>query len=137
MNKYIRSIYIQKFVTLYLTNPSSFQGEGFIELIKFLEPQYKVPCRTTITTRIEEMHKKSVNKSQELLKNEDVTFTTDNWTSIANEGYITTTSHFINAIFEMHARVLSTVGMPERHTGKNIADRLVECAKHLIFQVIK
>ncbi len=55
---------------------------GFNELMKFAFPNYKIPCRATITSEIE----KNYNNAKQLLKDEIqkvkyVGVTTDAWTS--------------------------------------------------------
>ena len=60
------------------------------------------------------------------MKNEAkfITLTTDIWTSIATESYITVTAHYIDDNWELQAFVLETMPFPDRHTGINIADKL-------------
>lgn len=53
-----------------------------------------------------------------------VALTTDLWTSRAHKSYITVTAHFITKEFQMIARVLNTVEVPESHTAINLASRL-------------
>ena len=62
---------------------------------------------------------------KECLKNEAkfITLTTDIWTSIATESYLTVTAH-IDSDWELQAFVLETIPFPDRHTGINIADKL-------------
>ena len=47
--------------------------------------------------------------------------TTDAWTSLATESYITYTAHYITKEWEMKSRVLSTHSTEERHTADNLA----------------
>ena len=50
------------------------------------------------------------------------------WTSIATEGYIGVTGHFIDSSWRMQSLVLATEAMEERHTRVNISDRLAQIA---------
>lgn len=51
--------------------------------------------------------------------------TTDAWTSLAVEGYITTTIHFISpADYTLQARVLDTNRVAEDHTAENLNKEL-------------
>jgi len=50
--------------------------------------------------------------------------TTDIWTSIATEAYMTVTCHYIDQNLQLQNFVLETLAFPERHTGGNIADKL-------------
>ena len=58
------------------------------------------------------------------LKEKDVAFTTDLWTSHGKQAYITVTYHYINDDWMMRSGVLATKHMPETHTGLHIAQRI-------------
>ena len=51
-----------------------------------------------------------------------MSLTTDLWTSAANHGYITLTSHYINKNWELKNHVLVTRELNDKHTGVNIAN---------------
>ena len=55
-----------------------------------------------------------------------IALTTDIWTSHATESYLTVTIHFIDNMWKICSRVLSTEEMPEHHTGQNIAERVIK-----------
>lgn len=59
--------------------PVSFvEGEGFRELMKFIEPEYTIPTRKTITTRVEKMHGESATDLRgRLASARTVSLTTD------------------------------------------------------------
>ena len=50
--------------------------------------------------------------------------TTDIWTSMATQAYMTVTAHYIDPNFKLQNFVLETLPFPERHTGVNIAEKL-------------
>lgn len=54
-----------------------------------------------------------------------VGITTDAWTSLATESYITYTAHYITKEWEMRSKVLSTNATTERHTSENLAHQNV------------
>ena len=61
-----------------------------------LEPEYKVPSHQTIMQRINKMYgevKGVVEKGMNDVN--DVALTTDAWTSLATESYVTVTVHYI------------------------------------------
>ena len=58
------------------------------------------------------------------LKDCDVAVTTDLWTSLAMQGYITVTCHFINKDWILKSIVIATRVMDDRHSGSNIAQHL-------------
>ena len=99
-------------------------GQGFREVLKYIEPGYKIPSRTTITTRVEASY---VRKKAELkiqLATANVALTTDCWTSLTTESYITVTCHYIEPDWQLMSAVLLTESMPVRHTADNLADKL-------------
>jgi hypothetical protein len=51
-----------------------------------------------------------------------ISITTDMWTSLAREGYITITSHYITNDWKLKCKVLATRPMSEWHTGMIIID---------------
>ena len=104
------------------------KGEGFLKLMNYLEPDYKVPSRMFITGVIRKKHKTAKEKLQDKLETEanSIALTTDIWTSSATEAYIIVLAHYISTEWEMTSCVLETPDMPERHTGQNIPDKLME-----------
>lgn len=100
-------------------------GEGFLELIQFLEPNYTVPSRQTITTRIEERFvKKKDELKARLYRARCVAITTDCWTALTTESYVTVTCHWTDKDWQVKSAVLLTKSMPGRHTADNLAATL-------------
>ena len=106
------------------------EGEGFLKLMDYLEPNYKVPSRKFVTGVIHKKQKAAKEKLQDKLETEasSIALMTDNWTSSATEAYITVSAHYILTQWKMISCVLETPAIPERHTGQNIADKLMEFA---------
>ena len=102
----------------------------FCELMAFIEPNYKVPCRQTLTHRMEST-KSEVAKSvsAELESASAVSITTDRWTSISNDAYLSFTTAYITPTWELKARTLANTPMDERHIQSNIAAQLLDVAK--------
>ena len=100
--------------------------DGFRNLISYLEPGYALPCRKQFTADINLKHARCKEVLKERLKKEAqfISLTTDIWTSLATESYLTVTAHYIDRSWELQAFVLETLPFPERHTGVNIADKL-------------
>ena len=100
--------------------------EGFHNLMNYLEPGYVIPSRKQFAADIIFKHTKCQEVLKEHLKNKAkfITLTTDIWTSIATESYITATAHYIDDNWELQAFVLETMPFPDRHTGINIVDKL-------------
>ena len=102
------------------------EGDGFVELLHYLEPGYKVPSRKHVTKMIQKKHASIREKIQAKLDKEAtlISLTIDIWTSAATAAYITVSAHYIFPEWQLLSCVLETPGMSERHTGQNIADRL-------------
>ena len=105
------------------------EGDGFTRILNVLEPDYQVPSHTHIAKVCRELYAKLKEKLRENIQScGHVALTSDIWTSSAVDGYITLTAHFITD-WQLHTKVLTTAGMPERHTGVNIADRMTDAVK--------
>ncbi|KAM3867722.1 E3 SUMO-protein ligase ZBED1-like [Diretmus argenteus] len=101
------------------------QCQGFIELIKYLEPQYEMPSRDTVTKRIEKHYKvKKEELHVKLARADKLALTTDCWTALTTESYITVTSHFIDADWDLQSNVLVTESLPVWHTAENLSEKL-------------
>jgi BED zinc finger len=104
------------------------EGEGFRELMAYVEPAYQVPCAKTVKRRLKNLHDAAKNKVREFLEQTPtVALTTDCWTSGATENYIALTAHYIcQKSFTMASWVLTTQEFEGRHTGVNIREKLQE-----------
>ena len=106
------------------------EGNEFVKLLHYLEPGYMVPSRKHVTKMIQKKHASIREKLQAKLDKEAIliSLTTNIWTSAATEAYITVSAHYISPEWKLLSCVLETPGIPERHTGQNIADRLGDIA---------
>ena len=94
-----------------------------------MEPGYKVPSRQHLTTTCRRLYGSLKENLLDTLSLKYVAVTTDLWTSRATESYLTVTAHFLNSEWSLQSKVLLTQEMSERHTGKNIAERLREAVQ--------
>ena len=102
---------------------------SFTKLMAFVEPSYKVPCRQTMTKRLEaqqERLKSKVKEEMTVNKATKVTLTTDIWTSLTNEAYLSVTTSYVDPQWRMRTPVLATVIMDELHTADYISQCLVK-----------
>lgn len=98
------------------------EGQGFKALMEYIEPNYTVPSRKTITSRLRTIHDRCKSNVQEKLdKLESISITTDCWTSLANDSYMTVTAHAIDSEWNKMSLVLDTAELEERHTAVNLA----------------
>ena len=103
------------------------EGHGFKDLMKYIEPGYRV---LTAMHTSEVVRKKHVAAKECLkMKLQDaksLVMTTDIWTSCANDAYFSVTAHFITDGWKMVSCVLGTYPFPGYHTAINIVDKLME-----------
>ena len=93
-------------------------GEGFQSLMRFVEPAYHLPSATYFTKVIELEYEKAVPKVQQILQAANyISITSDLWTSIAKDAYISLTTHYISNERKMESVCLGTMPVSERHTG--------------------
>ena len=96
-------------------------GVGFRYFINELNPDFKVPCRRTISKYLHKIYEEEKADLISTITGLDVAFTSDLWTSVAVQGYITVTGHFITKDWNLVSKVLATRVTELRHTGSNIA----------------
>ncbi|CAM4609835.1 unnamed protein product [Leuciscus chuanchicus] len=105
------------------------EGECFENMFKIVEPRYTVPAQETVMRALRSRFDGlKVNVNQLLQSSEAVGLTTDLWSSLRMEAYMTVTAHFIDADWKMNSVVLETKQMDEAHTGENVAVRLTQVA---------
>ena len=121
--------------------PLSFvEYPSFRELLHFLEPGYKVPGRTYMTSQLRLLYDAKRAKVKESFR--DATFislTTDCWSSRAQEGFMTVTAHFVDDTWTYQAVVLDTSPVvtvdddgnvvASRHTKDALASQLERVAQ--------
>ncbi|KAL4148222.1 hypothetical protein QTP88_002504 [Uroleucon formosanum] len=73
------------------------ENVGFIEYTKKLQPLYSIPSRKVLTSKLlpQEYNAILLKIKSILLNVNDLSITTDMWTSDSNKSYITVTCHFI------------------------------------------
>lgn len=110
--------------------PISFvDGEGFKDFMHYVEPEYDILSRKTVTARTDALYEKTDSSLKDRLsKTARVAVTTDSWTSLTTESYITLTCHYI-AEWEMHSKVLQTCSFDEPHTAVNTANYLKDATE--------
>lgn len=107
------------------------RDRGFSELLKELEPNYITPSRNTfVTSLLEENYSNTAAKLKSLLEEAQyITITTDSWTSLSNENYISITAHFITRDWQLISCLLSCFHYSERHTSANLYEQIQNIAR--------
>ncbi|KAI4468599.1 dna replication-related element factor isoform a [Holotrichia oblita] len=104
------------------------EKEGF-QFVRNLNPQYKLPSRKTITyQKIPQLYNNTVEIIKNILKNRlHMAVTTDFWTSVAMESYMSVTIHFLSDDWELYSATLACQKMDTDHTAANIQEQLLIC----------
>jgi hypothetical protein len=83
-----------------------------------------------MTVRLEKMYREAAASLREILSSADkVAITTDAWTALTTESYVTVTVHFFSD-WVLQSAILQTRSMPERHTAENMAHVLQAAVDH-------
>ncbi|KAM3597786.1 uncharacterized protein V6R79_009217 [Siganus canaliculatus] len=87
---------IAEFVALDMRPVNIVEGDGFKELMRTLEPRYTVPKREMVMQAVDAKYTFTRAEIYKLIQEcEAVNLTTDIWTSVQMEAYVTVTAHFI------------------------------------------
>lgn len=109
---------------IYLRPVSMVAGRGFRNFCRQLNPDYKVPCRTTVAKHLTLLYQECKEDLIELMQGCDVSFTTDLWTSINTRSFIGLTAHFIKD-WHLHTKMVATRPLDVKHTGVHIGEAIL------------
>ena len=107
---------------------STVDSQAFVSLVKNLDPKFNVESRRTYADVILPKYYTDIRERVNNLMRpvEGVVCTTDGWTSIVTESYMTLTCHFIDKDWKMKSVCLQTRHHPESHTAQNLKEMLLE-----------
>ncbi|CAF1398722.1 unnamed protein product [Didymodactylos carnosus] len=127
-----RSKYVTKLIMEYLLYEllpiNMVESDAFKNLIYNIEPAYNMPSRTYFTYKVLlALYNETRTKVEDILRTANgISITTDCWTSIAHESYVTVTAQFLTQQFEMKIFILETIDFSGRHTADALAKKLQE-----------
>ena len=104
-------------------------GTGFKEFVQELDPRYVLPTRKTISEKLlPSAYEQAMNDLQgELDKVQDISLTTDGWTSLATDKYQAFTVHFIDWSAkepQLQSKILECSPFDKRSTAVEIEKEL-------------
>ena len=102
--------------------------KSFKEFAYIMDPRYVVPCRQTMSTKVDQEFQsisKAVHKFVES-GTFGVSITSDGWTSVAKEPYLSITGHFIDNDWCLRELLLDFKKFPHPHTAINYSDVIRE-----------
>ncbi|CAH1435710.1 unnamed protein product [Lactuca virosa] len=127
-SKFSKDIFREKLVRAIVMHnlPLSFVDySGIKELFEYVSEDLNLICRNTVRSDIVNMHKKEMNKLKSFLKEVPgrICLTSDLWTSITTDGYISLTAHFIDENWILQKRLLNFSDMPPPHNGISLSEK--------------
>ncbi|KAK6176239.1 hypothetical protein SNE40_014559 [Patella caerulea] len=105
---------------------SAVEKPGFRQLMQQLQPKYQVPSRTYFKQKIIPAIYNDVEATVKgILGTADkLSFTTDMWTLINMEPYMSLTVHFIEQDWKLKSINLGAIPFNDDHTGVNMAEEI-------------
>ncbi|KAF0704385.1 zinc finger BED domain-containing protein 1-like, partial [Aphis craccivora] len=109
--------------------PLSFvENSGFQNVIRLLDSRYLelLPSRRTLTRSIlPDLYSTTKNKLQDILKKSSyISITSDIWTSLNTDSFMTITVHTFDSAFVLKTFVLCTLKLENSHTGEYLSQTL-------------
>ena len=103
-------------------------SQNLANFIHVFDPKYNMPCPSTLRTNVLiPMFDETKNAIKRILDPiNDIAFTTDAWSSRNNHSYITVTAHAVDSNCNLHAVVLKTFEMVNRHTSENLLEGIMD-----------
>ena len=102
---------------------SFFDDEATQTLFMTLNPNFVYPKRNSMRRRVlQENEKMKLNLKEYLLNVKRVSFTVDDWTSVASKSFYGITIHFIDSNWILQSLTLDFVGSHGKHSGEDIAN---------------
>lgn len=104
---------------------STVEGKGFLALMKEAVPLYKVPCRETVKSRIDDKYEAmSCIFKQILQRAENYCLTYDIWTeTMTNKSFLGITVHYMEN-FELLSGTFGVIELFESHTAEYLEREL-------------
>uniref|UniRef100_A0A8I6Y3J6 Uncharacterized protein n=1 Tax=Hordeum vulgare subsp. vulgare TaxID=112509 RepID=A0A8I6Y3J6_HORVV len=95
--------------------------------IDSLQPSFQIKGRHTIRDDAMKMYKGMKKDIEVELQNLDsrICLTSDMWTSLQNLGYMSITTHYMNAEFNYKKKIISFTDVKYPHTGYAIEEEIV------------
>nr|GEY08463.1 zinc finger BED domain-containing protein RICESLEEPER 2-like [Tanacetum cinerariifolium] len=103
------------------------EHEGTRDLHTFLHPDANLICRNTVKKEvlsIYEREKLKIKKELKKIKGR-ICLTSDLWTSVTSDGYMTLSAHYIDESWVLRKKVLNFRVIPPPHTGSLLAHSVI------------
>ncbi|KMT08905.1 hypothetical protein BVRB_6g136250 [Beta vulgaris subsp. vulgaris] len=100
--------------------------EGVRRCFAYLNPNVKVVSRNTLKADIQKLYVREKGKLKDELGlvRGRIALTSDCWSFITTDGYISLTAHFVDNDWRLQKRILNFRFMPPPHTGVHLSDHV-------------
>ncbi|KAL5581789.1 hypothetical protein UlMin_014231 [Ulmus minor] len=100
--------------------------EGVRSILQYLRPEVQLVSRNTIKSDCMKIHQKEKARVKSLLHAAPgrISKTSDLWSSLISDGYMSLTAHFIDKNWKLQKRVLNFSYLPPPHTGIALSDAI-------------
>jgi len=97
------------------------------DLLAYLNPDVKFVARNTTRNDVIKLFAREKEKLKLFLESFHgrISFTSDCWTSLNTDGFISLTAHYIDANWVLHKRILNFAFMPPSHNVVSLAEKLL------------
>ncbi|GJY97713.1 zinc finger BED domain-containing protein RICESLEEPER 2-like protein [Tanacetum coccineum] len=103
------------------------EHEGTRDLHTFLHPDANPICKNTVKKEVLSMYEREklkIKRELEKIKGR-ICLTSDLWTSVTSDGYMTLTAHYIDESWVLRKKVLNFRVTPPPHTGSLLAHSVI------------
>jgi len=107
--------------------PFSFvEYESIRATYQYLHPEITLVTRNTLKADVQKMYSREKARIKSMLELSPgrICLTSDLWTSIVTDGYLSLTAHFIDKDWVLQKRILNFCFMPSPHTGIALSEKL-------------
>ena len=105
------------------------ERESFVHFMREWDPKWPVVGRMSVQRSVlqqaEEVKDELRNRILKVTETTDVNMTTDMWTALNGEKFITFTIHWIDEGWNFHTRILGTHELSQVHSAQNISNELL------------
>uniref|UniRef100_A0A803L3A7 Uncharacterized protein n=1 Tax=Chenopodium quinoa TaxID=63459 RepID=A0A803L3A7_CHEQI len=98
------------------------------KLINYINPDVKLVSRNTLKADVLKMFKREKDKLKEELSvvKGRISLTSDCWTSITTDGYMSLTAHFVDNQWNLQKKIPNFRFLPPPHTGVHMSDHVYD-----------
>ena len=100
--------------------------EGFRAVFHYLNENLQTISRNTCKSDVHKLYNTEKGKLKCMLQSSPgrISLTSDLWSSIISDGYLSLTAHFLDKNWNLQKRVLNYTIMPPSHTAMNLTEKI-------------